>query len=116
MESWPDWVQHTIAISLGGIAVIVILWRLSPLLFFRFRAITVEGRISNWMSMKEKGVAYYYPLIEFNTIEGRHSSYRADDRCEGRPMYPIGTVVKVSYDPKDLKNVRTTYPEQLAKK
>ena len=111
MESWPDWTKHAIAISFGVIAVIVIIWRMSPLLFFRFRAITVPGRITNWMSMKEKGVTYFYPMVEFDTANGQTVNFRANDRCEGRPLYPIGTMVNVSYDPKDSKNVKTSYPD-----
>ena len=107
----PDWLSYTI-VTLVIIAVItVVLWRLSPILFFGFRAISTQGRISNWMSMKEKGVTYFYPVISFETLEGEKKSFRADDRCEERPMYPIGTTVTVRYDKKDTTNVRTEYPE-----
>jgi hypothetical protein len=110
MEDWPYWLQITITVVvLVGVGIFII-WRLSPILFFKLRAIEVEGRITNWMSHKEKGVTYYYPLVEFDTLEGEKISFRADEKCEGRPMYPIGTKLKIAYDKKDAKNARITYP------
>lgn len=110
MENWPEWLQILVIVLVFVGVAIFIIWRLSPIIFFRFRAINVEGSITNWMSNKEKGVTYYYPLVEFNTLEGEKISFRADDRCEGRPMFPIGTKVNIAYDKKNPKNVRTTYP------
>ncbi len=107
----PEWAQHLIAIVLGIIVIAILIWRLSPIIFFRFRSIAVSGRITNWMSMKEKGVAYFYPMIEFETLEGRKMNLRADDRCEGRPLYPVGTKITVHYDKKDPKNLKVVYPK-----
>lgn len=111
MESLPDWLKTTLAIVVPLAVAIFILWRLSPIIFFRFRAIHVPGKITNWMSRKEKGVNYFYPMIEFDTLEGTAISMRADDRCEGRPMFPIGTAIEVAYDKKNPKNIRITYPQ-----
>jgi hypothetical protein len=111
MESWPDWLKHTSAILLGAIALGLMIWRLSPLLFFKFLAIHAEGRITNWMSVKIKGLNYFYPLVEFTTQDGTVMSYRASERCENRPMYPVGTKVGVRSLKKDPKNARTSYPE-----
>ena len=112
MENWPDWVKHTLSIVCGLLVVGFVIWRLSPLLFFRFKAQKATGRITNWMSVKENGTVFFYPLIEYTTAAGQVVSYRANERCEGRPMYPVGTVVEVSYLPKDPKDTRTEYPEK----
>jgi hypothetical protein len=111
MEHWPDWLKHSISVGVGIAIIIFVLWRLSPLIFFRFRAHKAPGRITNWMSMKEKGKTYFYPIIEFETNDGRSLNYRAEERCENRPMYPVGTEVTVLYDRKNPKNARTNYPE-----
>lgn len=96
---------------LGIILVIaIIIWRLSDVLFFSFRAKKTEGTIVNWMQQSVKGKATFYPLIEFTTQEGEDIQYRADESCEGSPMYPRGTKVTVSYNPKKPKQTKTTYP------
>ncbi len=107
----PDWLLYTIVGLVFAAIVVIVLYRLSPIIFFGFRAITTSGRITNWMSMKEKGTTYFYPVISFETLKGEKKSFRADDRCEDRPMYLIGTTVTVKYDKKDTSNVRTEYPE-----
>ena len=111
MNDLPEWLPYVIAIVLCVAILVIVFWRLSPILFFKARAINVEGRITNWMSMKEKGIIYYYPMIEFKDLNGQIQSYRADERCEGRPMYPIGSKVVVHYDKKNPTNAKTTYPE-----
>ena len=109
--SIPEWTQYAL-ITVVGIGVLAFLiWRLSPLIFFNMYSVAVKGRITNWMSMKEKGTTYFYPMIEFETADGNMISTRADDRCEGRPMYPVGTSILVRYRKKDPKSFRVDYPE-----
>lgn len=112
MDNWPEWLEHTVAIGLGLLVLGLIFWKFRDEIFFKFRAIAVEGRITNWMSMKDKGVTFYYPLIEFHDLNGNVVNYRANERCEGRPMYPVGTKVVVRYDKKNPKKVKTEYPEK----
>jgi len=111
MSDLPEWLPYVIAVVLCISILGLVFWRLSPLLFFKSRAINVEGRITNWMSMKEKGIVYYYPMIEFTDLNGQNQSYRADERCEGRPIYPIGSKVIVHYNQKNPTNAKTTYPK-----
>ena len=111
----PEWAQHTLAAILGLIVLVILVWRLSPLVFFKFRSISVEGKITNWMSMREKGTSYFYPMIAFTTLDGKPINFRADERCEGRPMYPIGTKVVVHYDKKNPQNCRIGYPDSPKK-
>ncbi|NNE54697.1 MAG: DUF3592 domain-containing protein [Flavobacteriales bacterium] len=100
-----------LSIVLGVAVVAILIWRLAPLMFFKLSAISVPGRITNWMSMKEGGKPYFYPMIEFATLDGQSITTRADDRCEGRPIYPVGTKVIVHYHKKDPRNFRIEYPE-----
>lgn len=103
----PDWIPVTlIGILIAGL----IWWKLSDEIRLRFRGLHAEGTIINWMSATEKGVTYYYPLIEFNTQSGQKITYRADERSESKPLYPPGTKVKVRYLAHNPKMVRTTYP------
>lgn len=102
--------ENPIIFALGILAVIaIIIWRLSDLLFFRFRAKEAEGVIVNWLSTTEDGKKVFKPVIEFSANNKTHK-YKADESCEGRPMYPIGTRVIVKYNPKKPKQVKTVYP------
>lgn len=109
MDDMSSWAPYVIAIILCVAILGIVLWRLSPILFFKMRALSVQGKITNWMSMKDKGVTYYYPMIEFTDLNGTNHNYRADERCEGRPLYPIGSNVVVHYDKNNPSNVKTTY-------
>jgi len=105
--------ENPIIFIVGILLVIaIIIWRLNDVLFFSFRAKKVEGVIVNWMQQSVKGKATFYPLIEFTTEAGENIQYRADESCEGAPLYPRGTKVTVSYDPKNPKSTKTKYPDQ----
>lgn len=97
---------------IAGIVIIIaiVIWRLSDLLFFSFKAKQAEGVIVNWLSTTEKGKKVFKPVIEFKTPDRSHK-YKADESCEGRPMFPIGTKVIVKYNPKKPSQVKTIYPE-----
>jgi hypothetical protein len=49
-------------------------------------------------------------MIKYTTQLGAEITYRAEERCEGEPIYPPGTVVSVKYLPADPKTVKTIYP------
>ena len=114
LDGWPDWLKYVVTAGLVLLILGVVLWRLAPLLFFKRRAAQTNGTITNWMTMKQKGIAYYYPLISFTDAHGTEHRYRADERSENRPTYAIGTQVKVFYNAKNPKQVKTEYPDQNA--
>ena len=111
-SQWPDWLVYT----LTGVCIVaflgIVYWRLSPVLFFKKRATQVPGVIANWMRVREKGQPYFYPLIRYKDLHGQAHEYRADERCEGHPMYPVGTPVTVFYNPNNPKQVQTEYPDK----
>lgn len=83
-------------------------------LIMRFKGLEVEGQIVNWMSTSEKGIKYFYPVIEYTPVGGEKQRLRADDRCEDEPMYEVGTAVKVKHHPKDFRKIQVQYPEQTS--
>ncbi|MDZ4824144.1 MAG: DUF3592 domain-containing protein [Flavobacteriales bacterium] len=100
--------------AIGGVIIVVIAfiwWKFKDDIMFNRQSRETEGIISNWMSGVEKGKQYFYPLIEFVTENGERVNYRAEERSEGKPLYSVGTKVRVRYLPKDPKNVRTIYPK-----
>ena len=103
-----SWVLSSLCV-LGILGILW--WRIAPIVLFRRRAIETRGKITNWMSAKVKGVTVYKPIIAFNTEKGMRFTFVSEDRCEGKPMYAIGTEVTVLYDPKDPKNNKIEYPE-----
>lgn len=77
---------------------------------FIFSKKETEGIIVNWMTATEKGQRYFYPVIEF-VPEGKNKiSFRADERCEGQPLYDPGTMVRVLYLPNDPEFRKVVYP------
>lgn len=63
------------------------------------------------MQSKVKGKLILHPVISFTPENGESRKYRADESCEGKPMYPVGTKVTVLYNPKDPGQVKTRYPK-----
>ncbi len=80
-------------------------------IIFVFRKKEVSGVIVNWMSASEKGKKYFYPMIEFETPEHGKITFRADERCEGAPMYERGTQVVIKYLPTDAEFRKVIYPK-----
>ncbi|MFN0033241.1 MAG: DUF3592 domain-containing protein, partial [Flavobacteriales bacterium] len=63
------------------------------------------------MAAMQEGKRVYYPMIEFSTASGRHIAFRADEMCEGQPMFPVGTQVQVLYLPQDPEVRKVVYPK-----
>jgi hypothetical protein len=95
-----------LAVSVTG----MILYRKE--IMFLFRGKKCQGRIVNWMSAVVGGKRYYYPMIEFTPEGFERQLFRAEDRCEGEPMYQPGTVVQVKYLPSDLEYRKVIYPKR----
>lgn len=113
-SQWPDWLVYGLSALLVVAFLLVLYWRLGPVLFFKKRANTAQGTITNWLSMHEKGAHYYYPLITFTDHTGKEQQFRAEERCQDRPLYPVGTHVEVFYNPKNPKDTRTEYPDKTS--
>jgi len=77
---------------------------------FFLRAKKSNGKIVNWMSAVVGGKRYFYPMIEFTPEGYERQLFRAEDRCEGEPMYQPGTEVIVKYLPTDLEYRKVIYP------
>ncbi len=79
-------------------------------IMFAIQKKEATGVIVNWMSTTEGGKRYYYPLIEFIPEGGNKISFRADERCEGQPLYEPGTNVTIIYLPSDPEYRKVKYP------
>lgn len=77
---------------------------------FLFKAKKVPGKVVNWMSAVIGGKRYFYPMIEFTPHGYEAQLFRAEDRCEGEPLYPPGTQVEVKYLPGDIEFRKVIYP------
>lgn len=104
----PAWLAYSIT---GAVVLGFIYWKFRDEIFFPIRHKQVEGKITNWMSANEKGIRYYYPLIEFTTLRGQTIKKRAKERCEGAPMYEPGTTVLVKYLENDPDYMKIIYPK-----
>lgn len=103
----PDFLPITIvAVVVAGFLV----WRFWTEIQMAMKGVQTTGTITNWMSHTEKGKRFFYPMIKFTTAAGVEITYRAEERCEGEPIYAPGTIVTVKYLPNDPKKVKTTYP------
>lgn len=79
-------------------------------ILFLFRKKKTEGQIINWMASNEKGKKYFYPMIEFQPEGLNRIVFRADERCEGEPLYAPGTKVIIYYLPQDIEFRKVVYP------
>lgn len=79
-------------------------------IMFLFSKQETEGTITNWMSSTEDGKRYFYPMIEYYTLEHAKITFRAEERSEGSPMYEPGTKVIVKYLPKKPDVRKVVYP------
>ena len=95
-----------LAVSVTG----MILYRKE--IMFLLRGKKCKGRIVNWMSAVVGGKRYYYPMIEFTPEGFERQLFRAEDRCEGEPMFQPGTEVVVKYLPSDLEYRKVIYPKR----
>ncbi len=103
----PEWLAYTIA---AVVVLIFVWWKFGRELLFPIRSKKTTGVITNWMSMTEKGVKYFYPLIEFTTAKGEVIKMRAEERCADKPLYEPGTQVEISYDENEPKYMKIKYP------
>ncbi len=78
---------------------------------FMMKAKTGKGKIVNWMSAVIGGKRYYFPMIEFVPEGYEPQLFRAEDRCEGKPLYEPGTEVIVKYLPNDPEHRKVIYPK-----
>lgn len=104
----PAWLAYSIT---GGIILAFVYWKFRDQIFFPIRHKKVKGKIVNWMSMNEKGIRYFYPLIEYTTLRGQTLKFRADERCEGSPIYEQGTEVEIRYLEEKPDYVKIKYPK-----
>jgi hypothetical protein len=79
---------------------------------FLFKAKKCRGRIVNWMSAVIGGKRFYFPMIEFTPDGYERQLFRAEDRCEGQPMFDPGTEVTVKYLETDLEYRKVIYPKK----
>jgi Mor family transcriptional regulator len=79
---------------------------------FMLRAKKVKGQIVNWMSAVIGGKRYYFPMIEYTPSGFERQLFRAEDRCEGEPMFEPGTEVTVKYLESDLEYRKVIYPKK----
>lgn len=106
---FPDWLAYAIIVLL---IVGLLYWKLSATVAFMRKGKKTTGIISNWMLAKEGKETRYYPMIEFRLDDGSTQRYRAEESCEGAPMFEVGTQVEVEYLENDPKTVRTKYPSK----
>jgi hypothetical protein len=79
-------------------------------ILFLLKKKETDGIIVNWMSAVEKGVRYYYPMIEFSPDGITRKTFRAEERCENQPMFSPGTKVKILFLPSDPEFRKVIYP------
>jgi hypothetical protein len=79
---------------------------------FYLKGRQAPGTIVNWMSAVVGGKRFYYPMIEFTPPGFERQLFRAEDRCEGGPMFPPGTEVTVKYLESDLEFRKVIYPKK----
>jgi hypothetical protein len=77
---------------------------------FLFKAKKCSGKIVNWMSAVIGGKRFYFPMIEFTPEGYERQLFRAEDRCEGEPLFPPGTEVVIKYLPSDIEFRKVIYP------
>jgi hypothetical protein len=79
---------------------------------FLLKPKSCEGKIVNWMSAVIAGKRYYYPMIEFTPTGFEKQLFRAEDRCEGEPLFEPGTAVTVKYLESDIEFRKVVYPKK----
>ncbi len=88
----------------------VLYWKFRKELKFLMKKSEAEGTIINWMAAVQAGKKVYYPMIEFDAPDKGRIAFRAEEMCEGEPMYPRGTKVKIIYLPEDPEVRKVIYP------
>jgi hypothetical protein len=99
-----------VAGAVGLIIAAVLWWKFRKEIQFMFRKTRVEGTITNWLGAIQDGKRVYYPMIEFESAEKGKITFRAEEMCEGAPLYDPGTKVTVVYLPGDVEMRKVIYP------
>jgi hypothetical protein len=108
--TWQEWLVAGLTLTL---VLCVLFYKFRQEILLKWKGATVEGSIVNWMASNEAGKRYYYPLIYFRTETGKEYKFRAEERCEGAPMYEVGTKVQVKYLPKNPDVREVVYPKAI---
>ncbi|MBL7943734.1 MAG: hypothetical protein JNM00_13255 [Flavobacteriales bacterium] len=100
-----------LAISIVVLLIIAFIWwKFRHALQFLFRKKKIQGTIVNWMAARVGNKEYFYPMIEFTTESGQRKTFRAEERSEDKPMFPIGTTVTIWYLPGHEDVRKVVYP------
>ena len=59
---------------------------------------------------KKETTGKIVPMVEFETSEFGKVTFRAEERCENKPMFPPGTDVKIYYLSTDKEQRKVEYP------
>jgi len=104
--------HQELLLTIGAVLVVLIVGyaKFRYEIMFLFSKRETEGTITNWMSAMEDGKRYFYPMIEYYTLEQNKITFRAEERSEGSPMYEPGTKVIVKYLPKKPDVRKVVYP------
>jgi len=99
-----------IGVIIAVTAVGLVLYRKEILFYLKGKQ--APGKIVNWMSAVVGGKRYFYPMVEFTPPGFETRRFRAEDRCEGEPLYAPGTEVTVKYLESDLEFRKVIYPKK----
>lgn len=99
-----------VAIICVLIVVAFFWWKFRKEIQFLFKQTKVDGTITNWLATMQDGKRVYYPMIEFESVEKGKVTFRAEEMCEGEPLYDRGTKVTVVYLPGDVEMRKVIYP------
>jgi hypothetical protein len=105
--SLVEWIIVTLIIAF---ILVVIWWKFKNEIQFLYNKTEAEGTIINWMAAQQQGKRVYFPMIEFETTSHGKITFRAEEMCEGEPMYPQGTKVKILYLAKNPEIKKVVYP------
>jgi len=108
-DSWFETFLY-IAVIVVVAGVGVVMYRKE--LMFLIKGKKAKGTIVNWMSAEIGGKRYYYPMIEYTPEGFERQLFRAEDRCEGEPLFQPGTEVTVRYLESDLEFRKVIYPQK----
>jgi hypothetical protein len=102
-----EWIFVVVIIAF---VAVVIWWKFKDELLFLVSKSEAEGVITNWMAATHQGKRVYFPMIEFETQNNARITFRAEEMCEGEPMYAPGSKVKIFYSAKNPEIRKVVYP------
>jgi hypothetical protein len=109
-----EFTTQEILVLSGAVVVVIaaIWWKFGKDIRLAIKPTLAEGTIINWTSTITEGKRFFYPLIEFYDSKGVRHAFRAEERCEGQPMYEQGTKVTIKYLESDPEVRKTEYPRK----